>query len=105
MVTDDYLQAIRGVGDEIESIAKGILDQSWTGSLRASSPMLGEMLVEVDRVRQLSLTLDRHLRNSAAEVDRRNLVRLFGIAYDCARDRLAGRQEFVDRLAAVFETW
>lgn len=102
---DRCLRAVQVVGDEIERIANAALHQGWTKPPEFRNPELAKVLKEVRRLRQLSDMLDRQLRGRVLEVDRRNLAQLLGVAYDCARDGVTGRQVFVDRLVAFIEGW
>ena len=100
---DRCLRAVQAAGDEVERIAKVALHQGWTKRPEYRNPELAEVLKEVRRLRELSAMLDRQLRARVLEVDRRNLAKLLGVAYDCARDGVTARQEFVDRLVAFIE--
>jgi len=91
------------VADEIERIGQKVLNQGWTRPLGRRNPKLGEVLKEVALLRGLSAALDRQLCGRVLKVDRRNLARVLGMAYDTAREGQVDREEFVRRLAALLE--
>ena len=86
----------RGAGTDADQ-------QGWTGPIGKRNPQLSEVLKASEQLREMSAMLDRQLRGSVLEVDRRNLARLLSLTYDCLQDGRTEKQQIINRISGLLE--
>lgn len=87
----------------VEGLSERAAGQPWALPISTRNKELQSVLIAINRLREASARLDRQLRGTKLDVDRRNLCRVLEIAYDCAQDGCVARPVFVERLAVLFE--